>query len=72
MSATVRISKLEFGDYVSIPSVGARGMVTGIVCDKPRAYNRVTSRWAVTIQEEPDGPETTYALSGDRVAIVEA
>jgi len=71
MSATVRISRVDVGEFVSIPSVRAHGMVTGITCDSRRTRD-LPGRWAVTVQAEPEGPETTYTLSGERIAIVEA
>ena len=71
MPVTIRIGHVEVGEFVSIPSVGARGQVTAITCDWPH-WDRRLQRYAVSVQSEPEGEPVVWTLSGDRIAVVEA
>ncbi|MDQ3097258.1 MAG: hypothetical protein M3Q61_03720 [Chloroflexota bacterium] len=56
------VDLLDVGDFVTIPTVGAQGMVTAITVEAGRRY-------VVTIQSEPEGPETAYAMRGHYIEI---
>ncbi len=57
------IDRLDVGDFAVIHAVGARGMVTAI-----EREGRGWGRYVVTIQSEPEGPETAYAMRGHYIA----